>query len=341
MNEQEQSVSLPLTEYVSLKMNSERDSRHVEEINELTKRLDSMIQEKQELEEKLRELRQMYDDLHLEIEKKNVEIEKRKGDILKAEGENKKLEFQLSILSNKSIDVSSWQSTMTTIKTEVKTELKPTEANISDPVPSVLIIKPTIPPAIFKRNSTGSIEQNKTEPIPVTNSTMNITNINDEFMNSLNNVVNNNPPKSEQMVEDSADNPDEVNTAALFKKPQTSNFNVRYDWVVNIVKNMIKRNAAVPRIKGFPSVLAADVFKEYISSYTPEQINLTTDDASFLKLGSDDSSKNHMRCSVGSFNRCIKKLSEVRNRRGMPCSLNVVTSCYVYIQYLDTFPFDE
>ena len=116
---------------------------------------------------------------------------------------------------------------------------------------------------------------------------------------------------------------DEISTNVLFKNPQKFAFTVNYQGVVNVVKDMLEKGTDVARIKGYPSILAGDVFKEYIKVY---KINLFDD------VDGDNEKKNHLRYTVGSFNKCLKTLEQNRMRHGFTEYLRIITSCYVYIQ---------
>ena len=122
-----------------------------------------------------------------------------------------------------------------------------------------------------------------------------------------------------------ATNIDVLSTSLLFKNPQRFVFDVHYDTVIEIIHRLISEGEEISKIKGYPSILAVDVFKEYVKA---RGINL------YEGIRGETERKNHLRYHVGSFNKCLRKLEENRVKQGYPECLRYITSCHVYIQYV-------
>ncbi|KAL7712966.1 Uncharacterized protein QTN25_009446 [Entamoeba marina] len=119
------------------------------------------------------------------------------------------------------------------------------------------------------------------------------------------------------------DETEELSTSVLFKNPQKCVFVVNYQAVMDVMHKIIESGQNVAKIKGYPSILANDVFREYTKS---KNIDI------FEGIVGEKERKNHLRYNVGTFNKCLKRLEDARVRKGKPQNIRIVTSCYVYIQ---------
>ncbi|KAL7716643.1 hypothetical protein QTN25_005938 [Entamoeba marina] len=138
--------------------------------------------------------------------------------------------------------------------------------------------------------------------------------------------------ESDTMIEepsDVVDNETECSTHVLFKKKQKTNFVVKYQGVIDVILRVLTTTEYTPKIKGYPSVLAADVFKYYMEDAKIDLLSGITN---------EKEKKNMLRYCVGCFNKCLKRLEDARARKGFSPKINIITSCYVYIQYLDVLP---
>ncbi|ELP86362.1 hypothetical protein EIN_296820 [Entamoeba invadens IP1] len=328
-------ITIPIDEYVRQQANEQKAKQHIAEIESLKAELTALVTKSKMIEDKNIEMSKQIAQNEIHLTEANLRCEIQKVNVIKVSQEKQMAETRLKhvmrdygVLKHQYEELTMELSDFATlVETEETVELL--DRSEKEKIEKEREKKPR------RRKEKGEKGEEKEKKKKVEKSENNEktetadgdTKVEGENIEVKCDIYDDETDTIDDFammgVKDDIDETEELSTSVLFKNPQKCVFSVNYNLVIEVMKNIIDNGKNVARIKGFPSILAVDVFKEYTKM---KNINI------YDGIKGEKERKNHLRYNVGSFNKCLKKLEDARVKKGLPETIRVVTSCYVYIQ---------
>ncbi|EKE37710.1 hypothetical protein ENUP19_0317G0080 [Entamoeba nuttalli] len=307
----DKNITLSLDEYCKLKSNSEQMRDKEKNIEEMKIKCSKAEEEVKRLKQENLQLRENDEKKELELATQKVQFERIKSEIEKTKQEKALLETKLEYMN---------RDLMT---------LKKQYNEINDEIIGLALVggEESNTTQLFEMKGLSLEKEERKKPRQPTKERKKEikkkTVIDDDETDTIEDITLKTMREHSEEKKVDLEETEELSTSVLFKNPQKCVFDVNYNLVIDVMKKIIEQGKSVARIKGFPSILAVDVFKEYTRL---KGINI------YDGIKGEKERKNHLRYNVGSFNKCLKKLEDARLKKGFPETIRVVTSCYVYIQ---------
>ncbi|KAL7713701.1 Uncharacterized protein QTN25_008720 [Entamoeba marina] len=116
-----------------------------------------------------------------------------------------------------------------------------------------------------------------------------------------------------------------VTTTQVNKKHSKYPFEINYEVVMELFTEHVQQKKGFRMLKGYPSIQSSILFNGYC---TKSKLLNTFD------LKNDEEKKIFMRVGVANFNKCVKKLEEMRVENGLKQNFGIIKDRYPHIQFI-------